>query len=141
MWIKTSCRLELDYVSPTQLILMLRPRSGASQWVSSETYELSQQVEVVEYTDQYGNLCQRLIAPKGGFVIETSATVNTPDLMDMGAGDPFVDISRLPDETLRYLVPSRYCESDRFGGLALEIAGPSNSGYDQVERIVDWIRE
>ncbi|MGZ8262057.1 MAG: transglutaminase-like domain-containing protein, partial [Methylotenera sp.] len=34
----------------------------------------------------------------------------------------------------------RYCESDRFGELAREIVGDALPGYDQVSKIVDWIR-
>lgn len=140
MWIETTCRLELDYLYATHLILMLRPRSGAGQWVAAESYDFSHTVDVAEYTDQYGNLCQKLTAPSGGFVIETSATVNTAERSDVGHGDRFVDIALLPEETLRYLVPSRYCESDRFGAQAIEVAGIEKPGYDQVANIVDWIR-
>ena len=84
MWIEATCRLELDYEHPTPMILMLRPRSGAGQWVASESYEFSRSVEVNEYTDGYGNLCQKLIAPADGFVIETRARVSTPDRVDQG---------------------------------------------------------
>lgn len=141
MWIEAHCRLELDYERHTPLILMLRPRSGASQWVASESYDLSVGVAVKEYTDVYGNLCQQLTAPPDGFVIETSARVDTTDQMDAGVGEPFMDIISLPESVLQFLNPSRYCESDRLGSQALAIAGLSNPGYDQVANIVAWIRE
>lgn len=141
MWVDTSCRLELDYVVATPVILMLRPKSGASQWVSRETFEFSKPVDVVQYTDQYGNLNQRLTVPSDGFVIETHARVNTADFMDVAPGEPFVPIPELPDDVLQYLAPSRYCESDRFGEQALAIAGDKAPGYGQVENITGWIRE
>lgn len=141
MWIKTQCRLELDYLYETPLLLMLRPRSGAGQWVAAESYSFSDQIEATQYTDDYGNLCQRLTAPADGFVIETAATVRTAPAMDEGAGEPFVDINALPEEGLRFLAPSRYCESDRMGGLAMEAADLAQPGYNQVANIVDWIRE
>lgn len=141
MWVDTSCRLELDYVVDTPVILMLRPKSGASQWVSSETFEFSEPVNVVQYTDQYGNLNQRLTVPAGGFVIETKARVSTADSMDVAPGEHFVPIPELPDDVLQYLSPSRYCESDRFGEQALSIAGDQAAGYGQVANITAWIRE
>ncbi len=139
MWIEAHCRLELDYRHHTPIILMLRPRSGAGQWVAHESYEFSTEVDVNEYTDTYGNLCQKLTVPPDGFVIETSAKVSTSDRMDEGWGTPFVEIPSLPEDVLQFLLPSRYCESDRFGESSLEIAG-EGAAYDQCERIVSWIR-
>ena len=43
-------------------------------------------------------------------------------------------------EVLQYLLPSRYCESDRLGPHAIDIAGMNNAGYDQVAEISGWIR-
>ena len=64
----------------TPLILMLRPRSGMQQWVAREAYTLSPSVPVEEYTDIFGNLCQRLVAPAGAFSVRTSADVMTADV-------------------------------------------------------------
>ena len=56
---------------------MLRPRSGAQQWVTREDYRLVPSVPVFEFTDSYGNLCQRLIAPPGRFAVHTAAVLMT----------------------------------------------------------------
>jgi len=140
MWIKTTCRLELDYHFATPIILMLRPRSGAGQWISEESYDFSRRVDAVEYTDQYGNLCQKLVVPPDGFVIETSAIVQTAEFMDIGREDSFVPVMALPEDVLQFLLPSRYCESDYFGEQALGIAGQEVSAYQQIENIVAWIK-
>jgi transglutaminase-like putative cysteine protease len=140
MWIETKCRLELDYEQATPIILMLRSRSGAGQWIAREAWHFSQQVDVQEYTDPFGNLCQKLVIPPDGFVIETSAVVKTATEMDSRPGARFVDVLSLPEEVYHYLLPSRYCESDRLGSKALEIAGEAAPGYDQVARIGNWIR-
>lgn len=128
----------LDY---TPLIMMLRPRSGAHQWVSKQEYVVSPGVPVVEHTDIFGNLCQRMVAPPGKFTIETSAQVLTADWIDVGPGAPFIDIQELPEHVLPFLLPSRYCESDRLGYQAIGIAGQYSLGYDQVARISRWISE
>ena len=124
----------------TPLVLMLRPRSGSQQWVARESYTLSPYVPVVEYTDTYGNLCQRLVAPIGDFSIHTSAEVMTADQFDTAPGACFVEIQNLPESVLGYLLPSRYCESDRFGALAQDIVAGAQMGYDQVAAIDRWIR-
>jgi hypothetical protein len=121
MWIKATCNLDFQMQTPTPLVLMLRPRSGAQQWVARETYTLTPYVPVVEYTDIFGNLCQRLVAPVGPFSIQTSAEVMTADEADTDPGGYFVEVQNLPESVLAYLLPSRYCESDRFGDLAREI--------------------
>jgi transglutaminase-like putative cysteine protease len=119
---------------------MLRPRSGAHQWVAREEYMLEPSVPVLEFTDDYGNLCQRLIAPTGNFQVYTSAEVMTADHVDQAWGAPFIEIQNLPDAVLSYLLPSRYCESDRFNQMASEITFGQNPGYDQVAAIVGWLR-
>jgi transglutaminase-like putative cysteine protease len=40
---------------------------------------------------------------------------------------------------LEYLLPSRYCQSDKLGSFASEIVGSTPSAYDQVEAIRGWI--
>lgn len=140
MWLRTTCHLELEFDDATPLILMLRPRSGIEQWITRESYTLSPSVPVQEYTDIFGNLCQRVVAPAGQFSVHTSTDVETTDVVTIAPGAFFVDIQNLPDEVLKYLVPSRYCESDRFGNMAREIVENIALGYDQVDRICDWIR-
>jgi len=140
MWLRTTCNLEFQMGDYTPLILMLRPRSGMQQWVAREAYTLSPSVPVEEYTDIYGNLCQRLVAPAGAFSVHTSADVMTADVVDAAPGAFFVEIQNLPDAVLSYLLPSRYCESDRFGELAREVVDGVQPGYDQVSEISQWVR-
>jgi transglutaminase-like putative cysteine protease len=140
IWIKATCYLDFQLGAETPLVLMLRPRSGAQQWIARESYTLTPYVPVVEYTDIYGNLCQRLVAPLGRFSIHTSAEVMTSDAIDSAPGASFVEIQNLPESVLTYLLPSRYCESDRFGDLAQEIVSDAQPGYDQVARLDSWVR-
>ncbi|MBW6508405.1 MAG: transglutaminase family protein [Desulfuromonadales bacterium] len=140
MWLTVSCDLEFDIEVATPFVLMLRPRSGAQQWIAKEEYRLVPEVPVFEFTDGYGNLCQRLIAPPGHFAIHTVAQVKTADFTDQAAGAPFVEVQNLPNGVLEYLLPSRYCESDRFGQMATEITATAQPGYDQVAAIENWVR-
>ncbi len=140
MWLRTGCSITFDVSITTPFILMLRPRSGIHQWVARESYTLNPSVPAIEYTDNFGNLCQRLVAPPGEFIIRTSADILTADGIDVSPGAPFEDIQNLPDEVLTYLLPTRYCESDRFIELGREIVANAAPGYDQVAAIDMWIR-
>ena len=140
MWLKASCMLEFYTSVPTPFILMLRPRSGEQQWISREDYVLSPSVPAVEFTDSFGNLCQRLVAPIGDFSLRTLVYVETADYSDIDPGAPFIEVPQLPGETLPFLLPSRYCDSDRFTDMAAMIAKGYAPGYDQCAAIVDYIR-
>ena len=140
MLLRARCNLQFEISVPTPFIFMLRPRSGAQQWIASEEYRHNPSVPIFEFDDNYGNLCQRLIAPPGNFNISSTSEVITSDTSDSFPGAPFVDISLLPDSALCYLLPSRFCESDRFLALASEITLGCSPGYDQVYAIEQWIR-
>lgn len=140
MWLRTRCELVYDIEEPTPFILMLRPRSGPQQWVAREEYRFTPWVPASEAIDAYGNLFQRLIAPPGSFKVTTQAEVKISDRTDVIPGAPFVEIPCLPDSVLNFLLPSRYCESDRFGTMAMEITANQIPGYDQVAAITDWLR-
>lgn len=140
MKLGVSCDLRFRIDSPTTLILMLRPLNGAQQRVTKSSYIVEPDVPITENKDHYGNSCQRLIAPPGEFIIHTAAEVVTAEHIDSAPGAHFIEIHNLPYRILPYLLPSRYCESDRFGDLAREVAADALPGYNQVSKINDWVR-
>jgi transglutaminase-like putative cysteine protease len=133
------CRIELQAECDVPAMFMLRPRSGARQWIIQESYHLQPFTPVIEYTDGYGNLCKRLTIPAGNFQLEVMAQAETiiVQMDDRQAG--FVQIAMLPDTVLQFLLPSRYCESDKVYKVAAEITAGLTPGYEQVLAIQDWI--
>jgi hypothetical protein len=85
-------------------LLMLRPRSGAQQWVAREQYVLLPSVPVAEFTVPFGNLCQRLVASPGPLTIRTWSDIEAADAVDVAPGAPFVELQYVPDETLPFLL-------------------------------------
>ena len=140
MWLNASCFLEFRISVPTPFLLILRPRSGRQQWIAREEYVLSPSVPAIEFTDSFGNLCQRLVSPAGYFSVRTSVDIDTAEASDVAYGAPFVEVQMLPDETLPFLYPSRYCDSDRFTDMAASLAAGWAPGYDQCCAIVDYVR-
>ena len=140
MRVRASCDIEMHLEVETPLLLMLRPRSGASQWICNEAYTFSHPVSVHEYTDIFGNLCQRLVVPAVQFGIHSSVEVETAEIMDVAPGAAFIGVQDLPLEVLSYLVPTRYCESDRLGPVTIETVAGALPGYDQVATISHWIQ-
>ena len=121
------------------IVAMLRPASGLAQWLSSETYAFDPWVPTTEYVDTYGNLCQRLVVPHGAMRLRVEATVETEPVLAVAPSAPFTLVQKLPDSTLQYLLPSRYCPSDTLEARAREIVGAAAPGYGQVEAIRAWI--
>lgn len=140
MKLKVSCNLCFESVESSFLILMLRPFRGYQQWINSEVYNIEPAIPLIETTDSFGNSCQHLITPVGDMLINTSAEVVVADSIDVTFGACFVEIQHLPNDVRCFLLPSRYCESDRFGNLAREITADTLLGYDQVSKINDWVR-
>ena len=141
MWLRATSEFHFEISVPTPFIMMLRPRSGAQQWIAKEEYRIHPMVPVIEFTDGYGNLCQRLTAQPGPLSIDTMVEVHTADQLDEAPGAPFVEVQNLPEQVLSYLIPSRFCESDRFGDMALQITSGQTLGYDQVKAIENWLRD
>ena len=143
MQLNVQCQLSLDAQFETPVILMLRPRSGWGQWIIREEYRIEPIVPVLEYTDGYGNLCQRLVVSPGPLEICASASVEAAESIDVEQDAPFVPVSDLPNEELQFLLPSRYCPSDQpdLIELACKIVANLPPSYRQVEAIRHWIYE
>jgi transglutaminase-like putative cysteine protease len=141
MLLHAGCEMKLKAKASTPLVAMLRPRSGAGHWVISEAYRLQPSVPVVEYVDGFGNLCQRFVAPQGSFSLRVDAEVDAPAEITVDRAAGFTLVQDLPEHALQYLLPSRYCPSDRLAERAQEIVGKAAPGYEQVERIRAHIHE
>ena len=136
-----NCFLDFNIPVATPFLFMLRPRSGWQQWVGREQFVLTPSVPAVEFTDPFGNLCQRLVAPTGRFSVYTSVDIETAEASDTAPGAPFVEVQQLPEDTLPFLLPSRFCESDRFTQMAASVVAGRAPGYDQCTAIDDYIRQ
>ena len=139
MIVHASCELVFEAAGQVPVVLMLHPRSGLGQWIVREEYELRPHLPVSEYTDAFGNLCQRLLVPPGTFTVRSSCTADVADEIDVDFEAPFVPVELLPESVLQYLLPSRYCQSDLLNQAASEIVAGAAPGYAQVEALRAWI--
>ncbi len=137
--LKAINELVLSTTEPCPIVAMLRPRSGLAQWLISEHYALDPWVPTTEFVDAYGNLGQRLIVPAGGMRIRVEALVATEDFLAVEPDAEPTPIAALPDPVLMFLLPSRYCPSDRMVEQAESIVQGVRAGYAQVEAIRRWL--
>ncbi len=141
MILDANCQLEYQTTEAVPAVFMLRPRSGWAQWVMREGFHITPHVPVVEFTDVYGNLCQRMVMPPGRFSISVHCRVRVADIADADMAAPLVAVQDLPTDLLHYLLPSRYCQCDMLAPLATLIIGEAPRTYECVARIQDWIRQ
>lgn len=123
------------------LAAMLRPRSTSQQWVVAERYEITPWVPATEYVDRFDNLCQRFTLPKGDSTICVETEVEVDPQIEVDPRAAHVPPAQLPDETLVYLLQSRYCPSDKMEERARAIVQGCAPGYPQADRISQWIRD
>jgi transglutaminase-like putative cysteine protease len=130
-----------DFPKPTPLLLALNVHySRASDVLIPDHVRTSPSVPIHGYRDVFGNWCQRLVAPAGNFGITASAVLN-----DAGQSDPVAydawehPVEQLPEETLPFLLGSRYCETDRLTETAWRLFSGGASGWARVQRICDFV--
>ena len=88
----------------------------------------------------FGNWCSRIVAPKGQLKLSADALIRDtgqPDLLVPQARQ--TPVEALPDETLLFLLGSRYCETDRLSGIAWQLFGKSPAGWGRVQAICDYV--
>lgn len=140
MILNASCEIVFEAASAVPVVLMLHPRSGLGQWIMREEYSLNPHVPVAEYTDAFGNLCQRILVEPGLFTIHSNCTAEVADEIDVDMEAEFIPVPLLPEAVLQYLLPSRYCQSDMLNQRANELVQGMKPGYQQVEAIRSWIK-
>jgi transglutaminase-like putative cysteine protease len=97
-------------------------------------------VPLSAYIDTFGNRCTRFVAPTGGIRLSNSFLIEDsglPDPRNFSARE--VPVEELPTETLRYLLASRYCETDLMANWATELFGSVTPGWERVQAVVAWV--
>jgi transglutaminase-like putative cysteine protease len=101
-----------------------------------------QELKVDLYLDAFGNRCSRFLAPPGTLRLFGTHVVTAPDIPDpQPFGASQTPVEDLPAETLQFLLASRYCEVDRFGGIAQDLFGHMGTGFALAAAIRDWVHE
>jgi transglutaminase-like putative cysteine protease len=109
---------------------------------SSDLLVSPETIPSVEYQDSFGNRCTRFVAPAGTVRLRSSAVTLDDGLPDqIGAYAQQALVEHLPAEVLQFLLPSRYCEVDRFVAIAQDLFGWMTPGWTRASAIRDWVHE
>ena len=94
------------------------------------------------YRDGFGNRVTRLLAPPGTIRLKTDALIR-----DSGEQDPVSPfagqhaVETLPNETLVYLLASRYCDTDNLSAKAWQLFGNTPLGWARVQAVCDFVHD
>jgi transglutaminase-like putative cysteine protease len=136
---------ELIYQSaqPTPMILNLNVHyTRAADLIRADHMLTDPWVPVTLYRDGFGNWCTRLVAPAGQIRITSDAAIN-----DRGVPDPVVpnaqqnSVETLPEETLVYLLGSRYCDTDNLSTIAWSLFGNTTAGWPRVQAVCNFVHQ
>ena len=143
MQIRVGYELQYEFPQPTPVISILNVHfTRVSDLVTPDHTILSPAVPISSYRDEFGNWCSRFLAPTGRMVMSADSVVS-----DTGRPDPVVSDARhvgvedLPQETLVFLLASRFCDSDRLLDLAWTLFGTSEPGWARVQAICDFTHQ
>ncbi len=131
-----------DVPVTTHAVVIVEPNLSEAERVVESRFGIEPHEPASTFVDGYGNRCRRLTMEAGTVRLWFDATVTvdpTPDPVDEAA-EAWTPAA-LPDDTLPYLLPSRYCESDLLAPMAASTFGHIPSGWGQVQAISDWVHD
>lgn len=141
MLISAGYELTYNCVQETPMLLTVNIHyTRASDIVVPDHLVSDPPVPVTAYRDTFGNWCNRIVAPPGRIRLRGTGIVKDsgrPDAVDLSAWQH--PVQNLPEETLLFLLGSRYCETDRLQETAWKLFGNTAPGWPRVQAICDFV--
>ena len=143
MHIRIGYELVYEFAQPAPMIVTLHVHpERAVDLLRPDTLQLDPPLPVRTYLDGFGNWCTRILAPPGTLRLTSDAVIRDSGLPDRQEPyAPQMPIDQLPQDTLVYLLPSRYCDSDELVQIAWQRFGQTPEGWPRVQAIVDFVHQ
>ncbi|MGH6838033.1 MAG: transglutaminase-like domain-containing protein [Methylocella sp.] len=143
MKLRVGYELHYEFLQPTPLIAMLNVHfSRIADLAAPDHIVVSPSVPISCYRDGFGNWCSRILAPAGQMILSTDAVVTDSGLPDEVVLDATqIAVENLPEESIVFLLASRFCDSDRLLDLAWTLFGGTPPGWVRVQAICDFVNQ
>lgn len=131
--------LQCDQETPLMALISVHP-SRTGDLRTPAVITSNGPAPLIASVDDFGNLRTRTVAPAGVLELSTEFIIQDsgqPDEVDLFAQE--TPVAALPDEALRFLLGSRYCETDRLSAVAWALFGHLPPGFQRVQAIVDYV--
>jgi transglutaminase-like putative cysteine protease len=141
MQFRTGYELIYNFPQPTPIILVVNiHESRAADIVVSDALITEPPVPIKGYRDAFGNDCKRILAPWGRLRLTADAIVNDSGVPEEIGPMPTHDfVQDLPEDTLVFLLGSRYCETDLLSDTAWQLFGNTPPGHPRVQAICNYV--
>ncbi|SRR5258706_2409857 len=141
--IRFDLSIGLDYtvLTPSDFVFIIQPTNTAHQRVTWERLSIEPNPaweEQVEGTPPNRHL--RLRAEPGSLRLRYEAIVDLVHHFELPVDISEVPIADLPADVLKYVYPSRYCQSDHLVSVAMQEFANMPPGYARVEAIRSWVQ-
>jgi transglutaminase-like putative cysteine protease len=124
----------------TPVIFQVQPGDSRRIAIETERWSSTPLIPIHNYLDLYGNPCVRAVLPAGRSSFGYDAVAACPDATeDVDEQAPECAPNALPDDTLVYILPSRYCLPDVLGDEAWSRFGGLAPGYRRVQAICNHV--
>jgi transglutaminase-like putative cysteine protease len=141
MLIRLAYDIQFELPAETAMVALLNVHpSRTHDLLEPDELKTEPRLNVTSYFDSFGNRCVRFVAPQGHLRLSSSTLLQDsgePDEVNWAACQSAV--GDLPNEILRYLLNSRYCEVDRLSSVAFELFGQTSPGWARVQAICNWV--
>jgi transglutaminase-like putative cysteine protease len=141
MLIRLGYDMVFDLPLPVPFVAMLKVHPSRSADLRTfDMLNVDSADHFESYLDSFGNNCCRFLARAGRLRLSNSTLI-----YDTGQPDPVapwareVPVENMPNDVLRYLLNSRYCEVDKISDLAAQLFGALPHGWGRVQSVCDWV--
>ncbi len=138
--VRVGCDLVYEVTGSASLLLNIEPRPDRQHRILAERTGTGGLPED-RFHDSHGNAVRRLRLAPGTNMIRHDAIVAVSSLPDNAGLPPVVPETpgELPAELLRYVLPSRYCDSDKLANFAWQQFGQVPHGLPRIDAISAWL--
>lgn len=138
MQVRYGFDIHITLFQPSVIVTLLDVRPEVS--AAEHNFQIWPKVPMEVFIDAHGNVSRRVTAPPGQLKMSVDEVMNVSGDVDRyDANAEIVSVEYLPTETLQYLNPSRYCESDLLSDFAWSNFGHIQSGFDRIQAICDFV--
>jgi transglutaminase-like putative cysteine protease len=154
MLIQSEFDIQFHFAHSTAMVAMLHLHPSLERFVRKGNVLVVEHLEpgtapgfgqligTTEYRDTFGNRCSRLLAPQGLLRLSGVSTIDVDGSPEPANPEAMqAPINELPSDVLQFLLPSRYCEVDRFVPVAQDLFGWMKPGWQRATAIRDWVHE
>ena len=141
MLIRYGYELTLNCQRPTTMVCLLDAHRERLQDLRYETPLMTMpEIATSTYLDTFGNTVRRFIAPAGDLTLSRDAVIEDSGVPDAIEEDAKEDpVEQLPNDTLVFMLGSRYCETDKLADVAWQLFGSRPPGWRRVQAICDFV--